>query len=43
MGEGSLPAAEAEALIPQFVFEKLLNQGTINHDNFLKHCPHNYL
>jgi len=27
MGEGSLPAAEAEALIPQFIFEKLLNQG----------------
>ncbi|KIW01912.1 uncharacterized protein PV09_06753 [Verruconis gallopava] len=26
MGEGSLPAAEAEALIPQFVFERLLNQ-----------------
>jgi hypothetical protein len=28
-GEGSLPAEEAEALIPQFSFERLLNQGMI--------------
>jgi hypothetical protein len=27
MGDGSLPAEEAEALIPRFEFERLLNQG----------------